>query len=160
MAESKGLFGSIGDYMGDLFKDTSSGASTYNQWVPKAGGGMEQRAFSAGDYSSPTNGGNWWDTIMGGVDTATQFGKDNQGLLSGLTGGAKVYTDYQSMKNRQDYSKGLLDLQRQQVGLTEAERQRQISKEEQAQAGFSGEYGESGLFGVKKKKEVPSYYGV
>ena len=57
----------------------------------------------------------------------------------------------------------MIDMQRQQYALTEAERQRQIAKEGVAQSGFSGGFENSGLFGYGNKEEeqtTSNYYNV
>jgi len=59
--------------------------------------------------------------------------------------------NYQQAQSQQDYAKGLLDLQRQQINTAEAERQRQIDKEEEAQQSMMTGFNQSGL---------SNYYGV
>jgi len=149
-----GLFGGNFDWL-DL-----SGAKDTAGAMGDIGGLMPTSAAGYGQMMTPQTSGMFGD-ISKGFETGMDWLKKYQEPIKAGAGLFGTAMDYQRIKGEQDYAKGLLDLQRRQIGLTEAERQRQIEKELYAGEQFQGEYGTSGLFGVRKERETPSnYYAV
>ena len=105
---------------------------------------------------------------LGGVGSSISSGLDflgqNKDAINAGAGLFGAYSNYQGMKNQQQYAQDMINMQKQQYALQEAERQRQIGKENIAQSGFSGGFENSGLFGYGRDKEeeqaTSNYYNV
>jgi len=118
------------------FGDVSAGLSSLGSGIS----GLLGSTGSVGKDGVRTN----TSGLLGGL----MDNKDLIGLGGQLLGG---YAQYQNAQSQADYAKGLLDLNRQQINATEAERQRQIDKEEEAQQSMMTGFTQSGL---------SNYYGV
>lgn len=145
----------IYDFGKGLLGGTNNQANQANNAIMSlvdSGAGADQIANVGKYYTDQGFYNSGISDYLGNIGSGTlDFLSNNKGLLDAGATALGAYSGYQTMQNQADYAQGLLDLQREQVNLAEAERQRQIDKEEEAQASMATGFSQSGL---------NSYYGV
>ena len=147
-----------GNYIGGLFdnnkafsvtQDGASGGFTKNMSSTPSGGLFDGISNFAGNIYDGTSN-MFDDKTLGTIGKVASAGKDIGGLYNSLVTMPEYYKEQNALQQ------GILDLNRQNIANTEAERQRQIAKEAEAQASMANGFNASGLglYDDKKKQQV------
>lgn len=135
-------WGNIGSSISPM-SSMSSGVD-WNNIGNSIGGGM---SYGSGTAPTINQSGGLWNNIKGGVGSGLDWLTENKDMINTAGGLFGAYTNYQSMKNQQDYANRMLNLQ-------ENAYNRGIEREDAADSALASGFASSGLGlydGTKKR---------